>query len=201
MNQGTHPIPTAWLSAYHDGELDEPGRSQLEAHLAGCPTCQHDLEALEALSQALTVDMLADQALPSEAALWERVKAQLPDQTPTTTSLLSWLPGIGLLLMNGLVQFVLIIAVEIPLVASQVTWLLPIIDHLDYLGRLAGEQVIGLASWLLPAEWSWVGLILFLGQLSLWLAALYLAWLTFSWRYKWRPIAKIAMSEISSVPL
>lgn len=42
------------LSAYFDGELEEPERAELEAHLADCQGCRHDLEKMGRLRQAMT---------------------------------------------------------------------------------------------------------------------------------------------------
>jgi anti-sigma factor RsiW len=44
---------TAWLGAYHDGELHGHRRRQVEAHLAECATCRTELESLRALSALL----------------------------------------------------------------------------------------------------------------------------------------------------
>jgi anti-sigma factor RsiW len=42
-----------WLAAYHDGELKGRRLAQVEAHLADCPECLKELEALDALSALL----------------------------------------------------------------------------------------------------------------------------------------------------
>jgi len=44
---------TAWLPAYHDGELSGPRQAEVEAHLATCAGCLAELEALEGLSALL----------------------------------------------------------------------------------------------------------------------------------------------------
>ncbi|SMB89875.1 Putative zinc-finger [Thermanaeromonas toyohensis ToBE] len=41
------------LSPYIDGELGEEERSSLEGHLANCPACQEELEALRKISEGL----------------------------------------------------------------------------------------------------------------------------------------------------
>lgn len=38
------------ISAYHDGELDEPFRAEMEGHLSDCPLCKAELARLERLS-------------------------------------------------------------------------------------------------------------------------------------------------------
>ena len=42
-----------WLAGYADGELDEHHTALVEAHLAGCETCQHDVERQRILSERL----------------------------------------------------------------------------------------------------------------------------------------------------
>jgi hypothetical protein len=42
-------IPIEILNGYLDGELDEQQRKRLEAHIATCPICKQELEALRAL--------------------------------------------------------------------------------------------------------------------------------------------------------
>ena len=42
-----------WLAGYADGELDEHHTALVEAHLAGCKTCQHDVERQRILSERL----------------------------------------------------------------------------------------------------------------------------------------------------
>jgi len=49
----------AQLSAYVDGELDAPGRAELESHLAGCSSCQARLDGLRQTVAAI-------RALPME---------------------------------------------------------------------------------------------------------------------------------------
>ncbi|NIV39339.1 MAG: anti-sigma factor, partial [Anaerolineae bacterium] len=38
-----------WLLAYLDSEVTDRQRSEIEAHLDGCPTCSAELEELGAL--------------------------------------------------------------------------------------------------------------------------------------------------------
>ena len=44
---------TAWVNAYHDGELHGDRLFQVETHLRDCPACRAELEALKALSTLL----------------------------------------------------------------------------------------------------------------------------------------------------
>ena len=53
------PCPkTEALSAFIDGQTHSRARAELARHLGGCPLCQHEWQALQALRQAL-------QTLPS----------------------------------------------------------------------------------------------------------------------------------------
>jgi anti-sigma factor RsiW len=48
------PCPTSQqLSAYHDGELDEALRLEIQRHLPACPACSAELARLDALSKLL----------------------------------------------------------------------------------------------------------------------------------------------------
>lgn len=40
------------IEAYHDGELDAPGRLEVERHLAECAACAEELSELRGLSEA-----------------------------------------------------------------------------------------------------------------------------------------------------
>ncbi len=44
---------TAWLAAYHDGELNPRKAQQVEAHIAHCAACRAELDSLTALSAML----------------------------------------------------------------------------------------------------------------------------------------------------
>jgi Putative zinc-finger len=44
---------TAWIDAYHDGELHGARLRQVEAHLEVCPSCRAELDALRSLSTLL----------------------------------------------------------------------------------------------------------------------------------------------------
>lgn len=53
MAEHPHP-PTEVLQDAIDGRLDAAARAALEAHLAGCPTCQRELDALSWVTQQIT---------------------------------------------------------------------------------------------------------------------------------------------------
>ncbi len=51
---------TAWLAAYHDGELRGLRLQHVETHLAHCETCRTELEALQALTALLQESPVAE---------------------------------------------------------------------------------------------------------------------------------------------
>jgi hypothetical protein len=57
---------TAWLEAYHDGELQGRQLRQVETHLAGCATCRAHLDQLRTLSALLQESPSASNLTPPE---------------------------------------------------------------------------------------------------------------------------------------
>ncbi len=189
MSRLDHPIPGEWLTAYYDGELDAARRDQVRAHLPQCAECRRELAELEALSQTLAADALPLAAGTGPVDFWRGVQSQLPDRRPaqpirTPLSargiLLRWSPGIGLLLLNGVVQVAAVAATALMLIVSPLSgapgWA-------TWSSRLAADLTLGWAAWLLPAGWSGVGVFLFWVSVSAALAVLYLAWLGYELRY------------------
>jgi anti-sigma factor RsiW len=188
MSEHPHAIPNEWLAAYYDGELDEIRREKVESHLLTCVSCQQELAALKSLSNALAVDRLSDDARVSRAEFWRKLESQLPDRAPVVQSPLRWLPGIGLLLINGLVQFGAAASVVVMFVAGLLPWKA---QPLTWLSRAAASSVMGWLVWLLPDQWSGLGLAAFFVVISAWLMVLYLAWLGYVWRYRWHPAVRV----------
>ena len=188
MSPFAHPIPDEWLTAYHDGELDPARRRQVEAHLPGCAACRQSLAELGALRLALAAD-----ALPSAAAgaeeVWPRVQPQLPPR-PAARALpaplgprpvvLRWLPGIGLLLLNGAVQ---VLGVGLTLLLLGAGALAQAPAWAAGLVQLVSATTLGWLGWLVPADWGGWLLIGFWLVLSVELAVLYLAWLGYELRH------------------
>jgi anti-sigma factor RsiW len=186
-----HPIPIHWLALHHDGELSAERCEQLEAHLPTCEICQRELAALQSLNGALAVDGLADDALTGSAVFWSDVARQLPGRTAAPSSALRWLPGVGLLLVNGLVQFLAAASLVVMLFGPLVG-----LDALsDGLGRWVIEWFVGWPALFLPEQWSGWGLALFFVLATAWLAVLYLAWLGYVWRYRRPPAASLVTSR------
>jgi len=180
-----HAIPNEWLALYYDGELNEIRRAQVQAHLRSCADCQRELATLKALSRVLVVDRLADDALASRAVFWRKLESRLPERAEAAPSLLKWLPGVGLLLANVLVQFVAVVSVVVMLLASQLGWIAQSIDWLD---RALLSWLGGWLTWLLPAQWGGWGVSLGLVILSAWLAVLYLVWMGWMWLERRQPV-------------
>ncbi len=61
------------LSAFHDGELQEEARQQIEEHLSGCPTCSERLHELREIS--IATRRLDDPQPPDD--LWISLEKQL----------------------------------------------------------------------------------------------------------------------------
>jgi len=181
-----HPLPAGWLMAFHDGELDDDRRAQVTAHLAACAACRQELAELDALRVALAADALPAGNRADE--FWGRVQAQLPERLPAPAparpsarqALLRWLPGIGLLLLNGALQ-VLAVALTalllLPMFLSQApAW----VNSLAQLGLGAS---LGWLAWLVPAGWGGWALLAVWLIASANLALLYLAWLGYEIRH------------------
>ncbi len=186
MSERSHAIPNEWLALYYDGELDTLRREQVEDHLRVCVPCQQELAALKGLSSLLAVDRLGQDVLASRSvrSAWRELEPRLPERAPAAPSLLRWLPGIGLLIANVLVQFFAVLSVVVMLAASRLGWIAQSVDWLD---AALSDWLLGWATWLLPVWWSGWGLSLFLVMLSAWLAVLYLAWLSYVWMGRRQP--------------
>ena len=105
---------TAWLGAYHDGELQGRRLYQVEAHLAQCATCRAELENLRALAGLLQTSPAAEGLTPPERFV-AQVGLQLPrrpEQTAWRRGLeISWrLAPLGLLGAWAFVQAVSFVA-------------------------------------------------------------------------------------------
>jgi anti-sigma factor RsiW len=78
--------PFCWLvrrrlSAYQDGELSSRARARVDAHLPGCDVCSRELQTLNRLRAALTLDV-ADPSEAVWATFWPRVRARIAAPPP-----------------------------------------------------------------------------------------------------------------------
>ena len=65
-----------WLGAYHDGELEESRRRQVEAHLQSCEGCRTELNRLRALARLLQASPRPGELTPPERFV-SQVRLQL----------------------------------------------------------------------------------------------------------------------------
>src|SRR5512136_618477 len=65
-----------WLGAYHDGELEESRRRQVETHLQSCESCRAELGRLQALAHLLQAGPLPEGLTPPERFV-SQVRLQL----------------------------------------------------------------------------------------------------------------------------
>jgi hypothetical protein len=187
MSEHPHAISNEWLALYYDGELDAKRREQVEAHLPTCTVCQRELAALKALSGALAGDQMAADALMSQSArsVWRELEPRLPERAVVASPLLQWLPGVGLLMANVMVQFIAVVGVAVMLVGGQISW---IAQPVAWVNNALFDWLLGWLTWLLPAQWSGWGVSLGLVILSAWLAVLYLVWMGWMWLERRRPV-------------
>jgi anti-sigma factor RsiW len=188
MSEQAHLIPAGWLVMYHDGELDAARRERFEAHLATCASCQRELAELKSVSGMLAVDRLADDALGSRSVFWHELEPRLPDRAPVSSPPLEWLPGIALLMANGLLQFLAVLSSVVMLLAGQFPWAAQTTNKLNL---ALVDLLVGWPADLLPVKWSSWGASILLVVAGAWLAVLYLAWLGFVWRYREHSAARL----------
>jgi len=70
--EGSHPGPE-WLSAWHDGELQDSAAAAVGAHLEACADCRNAIEAFRQLDQSVRQ---GDDARPAPEA-WEAIERRL----------------------------------------------------------------------------------------------------------------------------
>jgi anti-sigma factor RsiW len=74
-----HPGALPWLPAYADGEIGPVRRFFLRRHIARCPSCLAELEALQSMRDALRTNLTLHRAPP---ALAMRIASSLPREAP-----------------------------------------------------------------------------------------------------------------------
>jgi hypothetical protein len=151
--------PTAIrLAAYSDGELGKGAAREVEHHLKNCAQCQAELATLHTLSVRLQ-----EFRLPNGMGedTWEHVLPLLPERQtaaqPSSGGFLRWLPPIGLIASNAMLQAVVIVALGLWTLSSLglFDWrelALPMLPAAGQLPGLSPEDAIGyLLSWLVAA--------------------------------------------------
>jgi hypothetical protein len=74
------------LSAYHDGELSEEVRADVDAHVRDCAACAREVESFQELSAM--AGELTDPQTPE--SVWNGVESQLADTPPQFGGARSW---------------------------------------------------------------------------------------------------------------
>jgi predicted anti-sigma-YlaC factor YlaD len=126
---------TAWLAAYHDGELGVRRSRQVESHLADCEACCAELEELRGLSALLLEspvagDLMTPERFVAQVGLrllrrptrpaWQRVLEVGWRLTPLGL-LGTWVVVQAVLIVSG----VTLIALQMGLGGEAGAWLLP----------------------------------------------------------------------------
>ncbi len=70
------------LGAYFDGEVPPDLRREVEAHLAGCPTCAHELMSIRQLATRLA----AAEPIVVPEDLWDAIERRLDDSVEATSA-------------------------------------------------------------------------------------------------------------------
>ncbi len=103
-----------WLEAYHDGELEESRRQQIETHLQSCEGCRAELNRLQALAHLLQASPLPEGLTPPERFVSQvRLQLQPRPAQPAWQSILEvgWrLVPLGLLGAWGFAQAVFLVS-------------------------------------------------------------------------------------------
>jgi anti-sigma factor RsiW len=186
MSENAHPVPSDWLTAYYDGELDVVRQAVVATHLLTCDECRRELEALRSLSEALSADKLDSRALTDEDAFWQTLGTRLPNRRPASANIttrkvvIRWLPGLSLLVLYGAAHVVALMGTGLMLVLGSTAHLPGWTHGLD---QLAASATLGWLAYTWPAEWTGLGFFAMFVGISGSLALAYLAWLAYEWRY------------------
>lgn len=127
-----------------DGELNDPGRADMEFHLQNCPSCAREWEAIQRIHQLF----LQTPALRPAAGFAQRTLARLPNQTYRI-----WMVSAvyGLLLLSGLLPLIFL--------GWLVTQFGPALNQPAFVRSLleAGGQLLGLVQVVIGAIWQTLG--------------------------------------------
>ncbi len=177
----------SWIDAYLDGELSEPQKQMVEAHLAGCASCQALLGGAQALSNLLQQVPPADGLKPERQFVAE-VGLQLERRPSQRHAARKWLE-LGwftfpvlllisyafLLALSASNQLLQLIPGIQPALSSQGSFL-PTLP--SYLLNLVND-ILGLNGIADLFDWNALSILLGLACVSL----LSLGWLAIGWAY------------------
>lgn len=137
MNRMMDEHEREWIAAYYDGELSGERLRRMEAHLAACPECRAELEALRALSA-----MLAESPAPQPRATPEQFVSQVMLRLPRTAPAASPAP------LNGWTQ---------PLTLA---WkLAPLVMFAAWAFLQASVLLTGILGWILQSSGLGIGVL------------------------------------------
>jgi anti-sigma factor RsiW len=186
---------SAWLEAYHDGELNGRRLHLVESHLAQCAACRAELERLQAFSTLLQASPAASRLTPPERFV-AQVSLRLPRHQahplPDRAASIGWrLTPVGLLGAYAILQAVFVIAGILSFALrlgdeparQSAAWFNSLGTGLNNLAPV-GLPVLGRA---LLFNW---GSVLYLGLIAV-IGLLYWSWLATWWvRQQHRPQAE-----------
>jgi anti-sigma factor RsiW len=69
---------TELLSAYFDGEIPEPWKGRMEAHIGACPDCKRALDGFSGLRRGFAADLSSAKLEESGARVLGRLDSELP---------------------------------------------------------------------------------------------------------------------------
>ena len=153
---------TAWVSAYHDGELYGARLFQVETHLRDCPACRAELEALKALSTLLQkTPAMPVRTAPERfvAQVRLRTRPHLTPPAPLRTRQAGWLlVPLSLLGLWAFLQAVLLLS-RLVLIALPLFGGLPGIQTEWFPGQMTAQLFvldIALTAVLAALLWGWL---------------------------------------------
>jgi anti-sigma factor RsiW len=153
---------TAWVSAYHDGELSGARLFQVEAHLLDCPACRAELEALKALSTLLQKSPAMPVRTSPErfvAQVRLRTRPHFTSPAPLRTRQAGWLlVPLSLLGIWAFLQAVLMLS-RLVLMALPLSGGLPGTQTEWFPGQMAAQLFVldaALTAVLVALLWGWL---------------------------------------------
>jgi hypothetical protein len=185
---------TAWLGAYHDGELQGARLRQVEAHLSCCEECRAELEELRKLSA-----LLQESPAPETLTQPERFVAQVALRLPRRPTQPAWkrtleagwqLAPVGLLGAWAFVEaafiaaWVVLLGLRAGVGGELVAGLLPAVERetwtgsaLNYLGADLSETSWTVLRWVGALGWTTI----LHAAILIGIGLLYWSWLASWW--------------------